>query len=181
MSEHNKDIRIIAFVGLAGSGKTSAVEYLTAKNYPKVYFGGIIYKAMEEAGIEVTWESQQVFREEIREREGKDFVVKRVAGTGLPSAGLALRPAKLTFPGLADNTLDLRIHGTDGESSDFTLTTAGDFGAAVTLRGGMTLSDPFNNKPLLTLEGPTAPITGSLSRTDDVVEISFILPTGFSS
>lgn len=78
MSEHNKDIKIIAFVGLAGSGKTSAVEYLTAKNYPKVYFGGIIYKAMEEAGIEVTWESQQVFREEIREREGKDFVVKRV-------------------------------------------------------------------------------------------------------
>ncbi len=78
MSEHNKAIKIIAFVGLAGSGKTSAVEYLTAKGYPKVYFGGIIYKAMAEAGIEVTWESQQVFREEIREREGKDFVVKRV-------------------------------------------------------------------------------------------------------
>lgn len=78
MSEHNKDIKIIAFVGLAGSGKTSAVEYLTAKGYPKVYFGGIIYKAMNEAGIDITWESQQVFREEIRAKEGKDFVVKRV-------------------------------------------------------------------------------------------------------
>lgn len=78
MPEHNNDIKIIAFVGLAGSGKTSAVEYLTEKGYPKVYFGGIIYKAMEEAEIEVTWESQQVFREEIRAREGKDFVVKRV-------------------------------------------------------------------------------------------------------
>lgn len=78
MSEHNKGIKIIAFVGLAGSGKTSAVEYLTAKGYPKVYFGGIIYKAMNEAGIDVTWESQQVFREEIRAKEGKDFVVKRV-------------------------------------------------------------------------------------------------------
>ena len=76
MSER-KNIKLLAFVGLAGSGKTSAVEYVTAKGYPKIYFGGIIYKAMEEAGIEVTWESQEKFREEIREREGKDFVVKR--------------------------------------------------------------------------------------------------------
>ena len=71
------NVRIVAFVGLAGSGKSSAVDYLTEKHIPKIYFGGIIYKAMEEAGIEVTWESQQKFREEIREREGKDFVVKR--------------------------------------------------------------------------------------------------------
>lgn len=74
---HQKNVKIIAFVGLAGSGKSSAVEYLTAKGIPKIYFGGIIYKAMEEAGIPITWESQQKFREEIREKEGKDFVVKR--------------------------------------------------------------------------------------------------------
>ena len=72
------NVKIIAFVGLAGSGKSSAVEYLTEKGYPKVYFGGVIYKAMEEAGIEITWDSQKKFREEIREREGKDFVVRRV-------------------------------------------------------------------------------------------------------
>lgn len=69
--------RIVAFVGLAGSGKSSAVEYLTAKHIPKIYFGGIIYKAMEDAGVAVTWESQQTFREDIRKREGNDFVVKR--------------------------------------------------------------------------------------------------------
>lgn len=73
----DKHVKIVAFVGLAGSGKSSAVDYLTEKHIPKIYFGGIIYKAMEEAGIAVTWESQQKFREEIREREGKDFVVKR--------------------------------------------------------------------------------------------------------
>lgn len=72
-----ENVKIIAFVGLAGSGKSSAVEYLTEKGYPKVYFGGVIYKAMEEAGIEITWESQKQFREEIRQKEGKDFVVKR--------------------------------------------------------------------------------------------------------
>ncbi len=75
---HNENRKIIAFVGLAGSGKSAAVEFLTKKHYPKIYFGGIIYKAMNEAGIEITWESQQNFREEIREKEGKDFVVRRV-------------------------------------------------------------------------------------------------------
>lgn len=72
-----ENVKIIAFVGLAGSGKSSAVDYLTERHVPKIYFGGIIYKAMEEAGIDVTWQSQQKFREEIRAREGKDFVVRR--------------------------------------------------------------------------------------------------------
>lgn len=80
MSEHtDTPVKIIATVGLAGSGKSSAVEYLTAQGYPKVYFGGIIYKAMREVGIEPgDWEREGPFREEIREKEGKDFVVKRV-------------------------------------------------------------------------------------------------------
>lgn len=73
-----QNAKIIALVGLAGSGKSSAVEYLTKKGFPKIYFGGVIYKAMDEAGIEPTWDNQQKFREEIRRREGKDFVIKRV-------------------------------------------------------------------------------------------------------
>ena len=78
MTDHERSVKIIAPVGLAGSGKTSAVDYLAGKGYPKVYFGGIIYKAMREAGIEPgDWERERVFRREIREREGKDYVVKR--------------------------------------------------------------------------------------------------------
>jgi dephospho-CoA kinase len=79
MTDHEHPVKILAFVGLAGSGKTSAVEYLTAKGHPKVYFGGIIYKAMIEAGLEPgsDWDREAKFREEIREREGKDYVVKR--------------------------------------------------------------------------------------------------------
>lgn len=75
--KHYENAKIIAFVGLAGSGKSSAVEYLTSKQHPKIYLGGIIYEAMNEAGIEITPDSQQEFREEIRAKEGKDFVVKR--------------------------------------------------------------------------------------------------------
>ena len=73
-----QNAKIIALVGLAGSGKSSAVDYFTQKGIPKIYFGGIIYQAMNESGIEPTWDNQQIFREEIRAREGKDFVVKRV-------------------------------------------------------------------------------------------------------
>jgi len=74
----SKNIKIIAFVGLPGAGKSTAVDYLTAKKYPKVYFGGVIYNAMNEAGIEITPESQTVFREEIRAKHGKDFVVNKI-------------------------------------------------------------------------------------------------------
>ena len=89
MTNLDSPVKIVAFVGLAGSGKSSAVDYLTEKGYPKIYFGGILYKAMEEAGVEITWESQQTFREEIREREGKDFIVKRAIkeARGLIDAG----------------------------------------------------------------------------------------------
>lgn len=72
------NVKILAFVGMPGAGKSSGVDYLTAKGLPKVYFGGIIYQAMEEAGIEYSPESETEFRESIRESEGKDFVVKRV-------------------------------------------------------------------------------------------------------
>ena len=73
----SKDIKILAIVGMSGSGKSTAIDYLTERKIPKVYFGGIIYKAMDEAGIERTPENDQIFRKEIREREGNDFVVKR--------------------------------------------------------------------------------------------------------
>ena len=85
---HSKT-QIIAFVGMPGSGKSTAVDYLTEKGYPKVYFGGVIYDAMREAGIEITPESQTAFREDIRKREGNDFVVNRIIKqiNGLIDAG----------------------------------------------------------------------------------------------
>jgi dephospho-CoA kinase len=75
---HHPDVKIIAFVGLAGSGKSTAVDHLTQKGYPKVYFGGVLRQAMDDAGIEQTWENQNEFRVAIRQREGNDFVVKRI-------------------------------------------------------------------------------------------------------
>ena len=77
-----ENVKIVAVVGMSGSGKSVVVDYLTEKGYPKVYFGGMIYKEMEKRGIARTedGESEKKFREEIREKEGKDWVVRQVIG-----------------------------------------------------------------------------------------------------
>ena len=71
--------KILAIVGMSGSGKSVIVDHLIEKGYPKVYFGGMIYKEMEKRGIERTedGESEKEFREMIRKTEGKDWVVSR--------------------------------------------------------------------------------------------------------
>ena len=78
MAEKERDVKILAVVGMSGSGKSVVVDYLTEKGVPKVYFGGMIYKEMEKRGIERTPESEKEFREKIRQEEGKDWVVKQV-------------------------------------------------------------------------------------------------------
>jgi len=75
---HHENLKILAFVGLSGSGKTVAVEHFTENGFPKVYFGGIIYQAMEEAGVAKGEDNEQAFRVEIRQKEGADFVAKRI-------------------------------------------------------------------------------------------------------
>ncbi|MBC7459676.1 AAA family ATPase [Candidatus Saccharibacteria bacterium] len=71
---HHENLKIIAIVGLTGSGKSTAVDYFTDKGYPKVYFGGVILDAMKNAGIEHTADNERTFREEFRVKNGKDTV-----------------------------------------------------------------------------------------------------------
>ncbi len=75
---HHPNLKIIALVGLSGSGKSTAVDYLTDLGFPKVYFGGVVLNAMDEAGLEHTEANERAFREDLRAREGKDFIVKRI-------------------------------------------------------------------------------------------------------
>ena len=46
--------KIIAIVGLCGSGKSVACEYLESLGYKKVYFGGVTINKLEELGLEIT-------------------------------------------------------------------------------------------------------------------------------
>lgn len=75
---HRTNTKIIAFVGLAGSGKSTAVEYFTEKGFPKVYFGGVILEAMKEADIAISADNEKVFREQFRTEHGKDAVVNKI-------------------------------------------------------------------------------------------------------
>lgn len=73
------NVKIIAIVGMCGSGKTVAVEHLTAKGYPRVYFGGLIYQEMAKRGIPRSedGETEKEFRQMIRDTEGQDWVVRQ--------------------------------------------------------------------------------------------------------
>ncbi|MBN9398416.1 dephospho-CoA kinase [Candidatus Saccharibacteria bacterium 47-87] len=75
---HRNNLKILAFVGLTGAGKSTAVDHFTEKGYPKVYFGGVILDAMTEAGLEHTQENEKPFREEFRKKYGKDAVANKI-------------------------------------------------------------------------------------------------------
>ncbi len=70
--------KLIAIVGMSGSGKSIATDYLENKNWEKIYFGGVTYKLMKEAGIERTADgkSEKEFRENLRKEHGKDCYAK---------------------------------------------------------------------------------------------------------
>ena len=69
--------KIIAIVGMCGSGKSIASEYLEKElGYQKVYFGGVIYEKMKEENIEITPESQKVYRENLRKKYGMGVVAE---------------------------------------------------------------------------------------------------------
>ena len=70
--------KLIAIVGMSGSGKGVITDYLESKGWTKLYFGGITYKLMEEAGIERTpdGKSEKEFREKLRKEHGKECYAK---------------------------------------------------------------------------------------------------------
>ena len=70
--------KLVAVVGMSGSGKSIATDYLEGKGWTKLYFGGITYKLMAEAGIERTpdGKSEKEFRENLRREHGPECYAK---------------------------------------------------------------------------------------------------------
>lgn len=69
---------LIAFVGMAGSGKSSCIKYLEEKGYPSVYMGGITVNETKRRGLEVNETNEKMVREELRTTEGNDVMAKRI-------------------------------------------------------------------------------------------------------
>lgn len=61
---------IIAIVGMCGSGKSVACDYLEEKGYKKVYFGGVTMEKLKENNLAVTPENEKMMREKLRSELG---------------------------------------------------------------------------------------------------------------
>ena len=62
--------KIIAVVGMCGSGKSVACALLEEKGFKKVYFGGVTLEKLKEEGLEDTPENEKYMREKLRSDYG---------------------------------------------------------------------------------------------------------------
>lgn len=70
--------KVLAFVGMAGSGKGTCTDYLESKGYPKVYFGGMVYEEVEKRGLDIVQYEKEV-REDMRAQDGPEVLAKRAS------------------------------------------------------------------------------------------------------
>ena len=68
--------KIIAIVGMCGSGKSVASELLEEKGYKRVYFGGVTMEKLKEEGLEVTPANEKMMRERLRAELGMGAYAK---------------------------------------------------------------------------------------------------------
>lgn len=68
--------KIIAIVGMCGSGKSIACEYLESKGFEKVYFGGVVIDKVKELNLEVNQQNERMVRENLREKLGMCALAK---------------------------------------------------------------------------------------------------------
>lgn len=68
--------KIIAIVGMCGSGKSVASDYLEGIGYKKVYFGGVTMEKLKEEGLEVTPDNEKMMRERLRKDLGMGAFAK---------------------------------------------------------------------------------------------------------
>ena len=62
--------KIVAIVGMCGSGKSIASEYYENLGYQKVYFGGVTLMKLKEEGLEVNPDNERMMRERLRKEYG---------------------------------------------------------------------------------------------------------------
>ena len=65
-----KKNKLFAIVGMCGSGKSIASDYLEELGFNKVYFGGVTMKKLKEEGLEVNPETEKMMREKLRSELG---------------------------------------------------------------------------------------------------------------
>lgn len=71
--------RIIAIVGMPGSGKGTAVAHIKETyQIPSVYFGGMVYEEVRKRGLDIVLDERMV-REDMRLKDGPAVLAMRAA------------------------------------------------------------------------------------------------------
>ncbi len=71
--------KVVAVVGMTGSGKGTLVDYLTKTlGAQKIYFGGMVYEEVERRGLDIVKDERAV-REDMRAKEGPAVLAKRAS------------------------------------------------------------------------------------------------------
>lgn len=68
--------KIIAIVGMCGSGKSVASDILVEKGWKKVYFGGVTMEKLQEERMEVNPANEKMMRERLRSELGMGAYAK---------------------------------------------------------------------------------------------------------
>jgi dephospho-CoA kinase len=69
--------KIIAIVGMCGTGKSEAVTVLKNEfNLNVFYFGGVILDEIKKRNLEANAENENIIKEEFRKKHGKDALAK---------------------------------------------------------------------------------------------------------
>lgn len=74
-----RGMKIIALLGMPGSGKTEVIEYLMRTyHWKKVYFGEVTFDEMKRRCLEPTQANERLVREDLRALHGKEYYARKV-------------------------------------------------------------------------------------------------------
>ena len=72
--------KIIAVIGMCGSGKSEAVKFFKGHSYKRVYFGGVVLDEMKRLGLEVNEANERMTREKLRKEFGMGAMAVKSLG-----------------------------------------------------------------------------------------------------
>lgn len=88
--------KIIALVGMTGSGKSEACQYLQQKGFKMVYFGQLTLDELKKRKMEVNEKNEREIREWLR----KEYGMGAYATLNLPKIKVALKETNVVIDGL---------------------------------------------------------------------------------
>lgn len=88
--------KLVAIVGMCGSGKSVATTFFKDHGYEVIYFGGVTMKKLKEEGLEVTPENEKMMRERLRH----DFGMGAYAQVLIDDIKLSLEKSNVVLDGV---------------------------------------------------------------------------------